>query len=204
MYTSRELIPAYLALEEKYSELDRFFVTIVKTQAMSTLSENHANDVKRLGILSQTLAPSPHVRWILPARIRSRQYHDVVFVGESCIQLREFLPSGQLADATAKLNIGAQIMAAKVISAKSEKVPIVDAVLDQEWDEDRFLINGKVCSDDQPPQLVVLCTAAGELVYVYAKFAIDTGVRLVFAKRTILHGVSMFSKYGKHMAIDQE
>ena len=36
-----------------------------------------------LGILSQTVIPSPLVHWILPARLRDINTHDVAFIGVS-------------------------------------------------------------------------------------------------------------------------
>lgn len=170
-----------------------------------SVSESGSTSLDKMALMSLTLAPSPVVRWILPARIRSRRQHDIVFVGSTYIQLREFHQSGQLSDMTAKLDFGAQIRGAAVISAKIERIPTVDAILDQEWDEERFLIKGKSCEDDEPPQILVLMTDAGELVYVYAKDS-DDGKRvdLVFAKRALLQTLPVLERNLRHMVVDPE
>lgn len=161
--------------------------------------------VEYMGLLSQTLAPSPVVRWILPARIRSRRHRDIVFVGNTYIQLREFLPTGTLTDVTAKLDLRTHILSAKVISAKVEKVPTLDAVLAQEVDEERFIIKGKPCSNEQPPQILVLGTANNELIYVYAKtIGGSNAAEFIYAKRALLLGVSMSPRFTRHIAIDPE
>lgn len=36
-----------------------------------------------LGLLTQTIIESPVVHWIISARIRSSEYHDVAFIGVS-------------------------------------------------------------------------------------------------------------------------
>ncbi|KOS21443.1 hypothetical protein ESCO_005245 [Escovopsis weberi] len=35
------------------------------------------------GILSQTIAESPVVRWVLPVRLRSREHNDIAFIGDN-------------------------------------------------------------------------------------------------------------------------
>jgi len=159
---------------------------------------------ERVGILSRTLSPSPTIRWILPARLRSRYKNDVAFVGETYVQLREFLDNGQLADASAKLNFGTQILAAKVISAKAEVISVLDAILGQERDQERYTLRGEPIDDLLPPQILVLSTAANELVYMYAKDVDVTDVRFIFAKRPYLAGVAIPERYGRHLAVDSE
>jgi hypothetical protein len=168
------------------------------------LNSNNKTPEQSIGILSQTLSPSPTVRWILPAKIRKKSKNDVVFVGENFVQLREFHENGMLADVTAKFNLGAQILAAKVISARSEVVAIIDQVLLQERDEMRYVINGHAIDDDQPPQILVTSLASSELVFLYAKQLSPGDVRFVHGKRILLSGVSQIERYGKHLAIDPQ
>lgn len=171
----------------------------------SSSSQQADTPEDRTGLLSLTLAPSSVIRWILPAKIRSQRKHDVVFIGSTYIQLREFHNSGQLSDATAKLDVGTQILNAKVISAKVEMVPTIDAILDQEKDEERYIVKGRPCSDDQPPQIVVLTTGTCELIYVYARTTSDgKNVEFVFARRALLGDVSLPESHFRHMAIDPE
>jgi hypothetical protein len=154
------------------------------------------------GLLSRTFSPSSTIRWILPARIRSTTKNDIVFVGETFVQLREFLDSGQLADATAKLDFGTQILAAQVISAKLQIVPIIDAILKQERDQEQYSIHGQPIEDSHPPQLLVLSTSSNELIYVYAREDSSGDARFVFAKRSLLRGVNLPVRQCRHMAVD--
>ncbi|KEF57539.1 uncharacterized protein A1O9_05456 [Exophiala aquamarina CBS 119918] len=156
------------------------------------------------GILSRTFSSSSTIRWVLPARIRSSTKNDVVFVGETFVQLREFLDSGQLADATAKLDFGTQILAAQVISAKLEVVPIIDAILKQERDQEQYSIHGRPIEDSHPPQLLVLSTSSNELIYVYAKEDSSGDARFVFAKKSLLRGMNLPMRQCRHMAVDHD
>ena len=157
-----------------------------------------------VGILSRTLHSSSSIRWILPARIRSPSKNDVVFVGQTFVQLREFQDSGQLVDTTAKLDFGTSITDAKVISAELKSVPIMDAILKQERDQEQFNIRGKPVGEGEPPQLVVLITRENDLIYLYARENSFGDVRLVFAKRPFLRGVDLPSSECRDITIDPQ
>lgn len=159
---------------------------------------------ERVGILSRTLNSSSSIRWILPARIRSPSRNDVVFVGNTFIQLHEFHDGGQLVDTTAKLDFGTTITDAKVISADLKTVPVIDAILKQERDLEQFSIRGQPVSDGQPPQLLVLVTRDNELIYIYAREDSVGDVRLVFAKRPYLRGADLPGSECRHIAVDPE
>jgi hypothetical protein len=156
-----------------------------------------------VGILSQVLHPSPTIRLILPARIRCEAQNDVVFVGENFVQLREFLPTGQLADVTAKVDLGSQILSAKVISSKGHHESAVDQIIKQELDGEYCDANG---SDqvDFPPQLLVVSTAACNVVFLFARNRAAGSVEFVFAKRKLLADVQVEEQYAKHVAVDHE
>lgn len=157
------------------------------------------------GVLSQTLASSPCIKSILPARIRSPLLNDVVLVGHSSIHLREFMQTGALSNAIADLELGVQILSAKVISAEEYVLSTEDAILENGRDEIRYKIRGQPCDDSQPPQIVALSTALGELVYVYAKTLLGGNVQFVHARRQILgHGYQWPRKYGKQLAVDPQ
>lgn len=156
------------------------------------------------GILSQTLASSPCIKAILSARIRSPSLNDVVLVGHSSVHLREFTQSGQLTNVVTGLEIGVQILSAKVISAEAYVLSTEDAILENGRDEVQFKIRGQPCEEDQPPQIVVLSIASGELVFLYAKNLPNGSAQFVYAKRHVLHtsGLHWPRKCGRHLAID--
>ncbi|OAP59069.1 hypothetical protein AYL99_06367 [Fonsecaea erecta] len=158
----------------------------------------------RVGILSRTLSSSSTIRWILPARIRSPSNNDVVFVGPTFVQLHEFKDSGQLVVVTAKLDFGTTITDAKIISAELKSVPIVDAILKQERDQEQFSIRGQPVQDSEPPQILVLITKDNDLIYVYARKDAVGDVKLIFAKRPFLGGVDLPSRECRDIAVDPE
>jgi hypothetical protein len=159
-----------------------------------------------LGILSRTITSSQAVRWILPARIRSPLKNDVVFVGETSIQLKEFITTGptHLADVTAKLELQTEILAANVISAKLEPIPVLEATINQSGDEERFAINGEPIQDDHPAQILVLSTASSHLIFVYAHEQLDGSCHFVYAKREVVGGHRPALKLGRSLAVDPE
>ncbi|KIX06309.1 uncharacterized protein Z518_04284 [Rhinocladiella mackenziei CBS 650.93] len=157
-----------------------------------------------VGILSRTLNSSSTIRWILPARIRSPSKNDVVFVGATYVQLHEFLDTGLLASTTAKLDFGTQITDAKVISAELKIVPVVDAILKQERDQEQYSIRGQPLNATQPPQILILLTVDNELIYVYARQDLAGDVKLVFAKRPLLRGAGLPANQCRYVAVDPE
>ncbi|OAG37856.1 hypothetical protein AYO21_07962 [Fonsecaea monophora] len=158
----------------------------------------------RVGILSRTLSSSSSIRWILPARIRSPSNNDVVFVGPTFVQLHEFKDSGQLVVLTAKLDFGTTITDARIVSAELKSVPIVDAILKQERDQEQFSIRGQPVNETEPPQILVLITKDNELIYVYARKDVVGDVKLIFAKRPFLGGVDLPSRECRDIAVDPE
>lgn len=165
-------------------------------------SQGRQRSRERVGILSRTLNSSSSIRWIFPARIRSPSKDDVAFVGATFVQLHEFLETGQLVNTTAKVDFGTQITDAKVISADLEVVPVVDAILKQERDQERYRIRGEPIDQTQPPQILVLVTIDNDLIYVYAKEGLMGDVRLVFAKRSLLRGAGLPSSQCRYIAVD--
>jgi hypothetical protein len=140
----------------------------------------------------------------LPAKIRSPYKNDVVFVGHSFVQLHEYRYSGQLVATTAKLELGAAILDAKVISAELETVPTLDAILNQERDQEQYSIRGKPVDNDHPAQILVLVTADNDLIYLYARESTSGDVHLVFAKRPHLRGLLMFESECRDIAVDPQ
>lgn len=166
------------------------------TPTAAKMTKTHAHEP--VGLLSQTIHPSSTIRTILPARIRHMNHHDVVFVGENFLQLRELLPSGQLTDVTARFDLGSQILSAKVISSKFEIVAFVDQVIKQEFDE------YCVADSEFPPQLLVVSTASCEIVFLYAQDCAPGIVEFRHAKKKLLVDLSLQERYGAHLAVEHE
>ena len=153
-----------------------------------------------VGILSRTIHYSPVVQFILSAKIRHKVLKDVIFVGETFIQVREFLPSGMLTDPLASEDLGSQILTAKVISTLDPE-PIQQEILaQQENDELRERLRREGTSEP-PSEMVVLTTKAGEIIYVYAKYQPDDKTSLICGRKALLTDVSVLERYGQHVAV---
>ena len=148
-----------------------------------------------VGLLSRTIIPSTTIRWILPARIRHQDHNDVIFVGESFVQLREFLPTRHLADLPARLDMGCRILAAKVIS-HVDCTSFVDRVVKQEQQE---LDDSK---RTMPPQILVLALDFCELAFVYAEDVAPMQIRFRVGREKLPADVSSLGQYGRHLAVD--
>jgi hypothetical protein len=150
-----------------------------------------------VGVLSQTIIPSTTIRWIVPARIRHPDHNDVIFVSESFIQLREFLPTRHLANIPELLDLGCRILAAKVISYV-DATPFIDQVVKQEErnDEDTKLA--------PPTQILVLTLDFCEIAFVYAEDVAPDRVRFKVARWKLPADVSSLGQYGRHLAVDSK
>lgn len=114
------------------------------------------------------------------------------------------MPSMDLSNVIAHLDLGTQILSAKVISAEARVVKVADPALLEGREETQFFLQREPWDASQPPQIVVLSTASSELVFVYAKVLSNGSSQFVHARRHILGGRHWPRKYGKHLAIDSQ
>jgi hypothetical protein len=173
---------------------------------MESLSSTEPGSTPELGVVSRTIASSSVVKWILPAKIRSSAKNDVVFVGETSIQLREFVTSSSmhLSEVTGRLDFQTSILDAKVLSAKLEAIPTLEAIQHQTGASERFTIDGQPIAEDHPPQILVLSTSSSHLVFVYARQGYDGDVRFVYAKRHIMGDYFPATRLCRHLAVDPQ
>ena len=169
--------------------------------------ENGTGSVNMLpdvGVLSRTISTSSNLRWIVPAKLRNARRNDIVFVGETSIQLREFLSSSgaHLVDVTANFSFGTTILAARVISAATVSIDVLEQTVKQTYEDTRYVLNGEQYPDDEPPQILALSLASCEWVFVYAREQHDGTVCFQWARRPILAGVDLPDRFGRHMAVD--
>lgn len=148
-----------------------------------------ADSAKKV-LLTQTIVHSPTVKWILPARLRSSEHNDVVFVGTKTVQVKEALlegpgMEGRLLDITKKTDFAGSIMAAKVLNV-TEELPLGSARLDSTW--------------GGPAQILVLSVDMKELQFVY--ISPKDRNEFVTLRRELPQGVSLDIRFGKHLAVD--
>ncbi|KAI1954992.1 hypothetical protein LOZ12_000873 [Ophidiomyces ophidiicola] len=145
-----------------------------------------------IGLLSRTLVCGPAIQWVLPARIRHPKKNDVVFVGDSFIQVKELVPSGHLEEIITKADFDAKIVAAKVINTRPElgledQGNIRDLVQDME---------------NVPPQILVLILSSKEIIFMYARELPRGRYEFIHARRPLPAEVSSLEEYGRILAID--
>jgi hypothetical protein len=124
-----------------------------------------------IGLLSTTLFKSSMTKWILSARIRSRDLHELLFIGENEVRIKEILPNGDLRRLTTIKNFPSQIRAAAVMGEELE----LTATMKMEDSQDDYKTK-RVASRGLPPQVLVLALESSELRFLIFDAACPTGV----------------------------
>ncbi|KAL4911285.1 hypothetical protein BDW74DRAFT_142708 [Aspergillus multicolor] len=148
----------------------------------------------KLGLLSHTFVSSPIIQWILPARLRSKNHNDVVFVGERGVQIKEAISGTYLEEATAKSDFDAYIMAAKAINVSTE-LPLEVQMKAGSSDADASMD----LQNDLPPQILVLSLSSRELVFLYHS---RTSPHFIHYHRPLPSDVSTFEQFGRNIAVE--
>ncbi|KAJ5758040.1 uncharacterized protein N7511_006734 [Penicillium nucicola] len=149
--------------------------------------------VEMTGIHTQLIIPSPLINWILPARVRSKHHRDVVFVGERRIQVKEALPSGNLADVFEKNDLNGSPLGAKVINVDNQPP----------WVNQAAHTNssiGTLQAESLAPQILFLALDSNELLFVYCDAEGED--HFITHYRPLPRDVNAAEKYGRHIAVD--
>jgi Mono-functional DNA-alkylating methyl methanesulfonate N-term len=154
----------------------------------------------KVGLLSQTVIPSPTVQCVLPARLRSKSKSDVVFIGQRSIQLKEAVMGLYLEDVSIKSDFDANIISAKVINSYPEL----------SWEAQmRLGANESTPWNSEgdnllPPQILVLTLESRELIFLYYHSDTTSGEsgRFVHFRRPLPSDVSILERFGRHIAVD--
>ncbi|TID20590.1 Cleavage/polyadenylation specificity factor A subunit [Venturia nashicola] len=129
-----------------------------------------------VGLLSRTLFKSSMTKWILSARIRSADQHELLFIGENEVRIKEILPNGELRRLTSIKNFPSQIRAAAILGEELELTAMTDdPAIKMEYPDGSP--NGRppassvraVTSNKSmilPPQVLVLALESAELRFV--------------------------------------
>lgn len=145
------------------------------------------------GLLTQTVIPSPVIRWMMPARLRSKEHNDVVFIGDKRLQIKEVV-NGHLEDVVEKTDFDASIIGAKVINV-SALLPL-DVQMKTAANAGALGID----FDRLPPQILLLSLDMKELVFLYRSIANPS--YFVTYHRPLPSDVSLPEKFGRHIAVD--
>lgn len=149
------------------------------------------------GILTQTVVPSPVIQWILPARLRSKQCNDVVFVGQQRIQIKEAAPGGYLEDVTENTDFSGSIIQAKVLNV-STNLPWESQVRTSDVAAKTGI--DPALLDNLPPQILVLTLDLKQIIFLCCA-PLDQGA-FITSRRPLPVNVSLPEKFGRHVAVD--
>jgi hypothetical protein len=117
----------------------------------------------------------------------------VVFVGERRIQVKEALPSGNLADVFEKNDLNGSPLGAKVINVGTQ-LP---------WETQGVYSSrsvGSMEAENLAPQILFLALDSSELLFMYC--AADREHPFVTHYRPLPRDVNAAEKYGRHIAVD--
>lgn len=151
----------------------------------SILNQQRSSSPVR-GLFTQTVLPSPVIQWILPARLRSKDHNDVVFIGQKRVQIKEAVSGGYLENVIEKVDFPGSILAAKVLSVGTE-LP---------WETQL----GSEDVYDGPFQILVLSVDMRELMFLYCSPVTEN--EFVTFARPMPHDVSLQERFGKNIAVD--
>ncbi|EED16726.1 conserved hypothetical protein [Talaromyces stipitatus ATCC 10500] len=153
----------------------------------------------RIGLLSQTIVPSPIIKFALPARLRSRRHNDVVFVYERSLLVREIIMDTYLEDVKVNSDFDANVVAAKTVNIDEDSGVKSEIKLDSEWG---FLQENRQ-SDTLPGHILVLTLDSRELLFLYChNTSPENDMRFVHFRRALPSDVSISERFGRHLAVD--
>ena len=166
------------------------------------------------GILTRTIARSPIIKWIFPARIRHENKNDVVFVRDTSIELKEFIDGRYLQDVAFKSDFGEKIRSARILGAprKGSDEPLprshLHAILKQ---EDELALEPMETDSQEPPKIppqvlvVALQSSRGEsLAFVYAYHGPSNHVQWACSRHELKTYTREALKLGSHIAVDPQ
>ncbi|CZR62372.1 uncharacterized protein PAC_12269 [Phialocephala subalpina] len=166
----------------------------------------------KFGLLTQTVIRSPLVHWILPVRLRDSRIHDVAFIGDDFVQIKELRSDGLLWEVVRKEDFGARIRNAAVIGSISayEQDPDVKLGSTQVKSEEEenglgqeHSIKDPVSSARQPlpPQFLVLQLETGDSIFLMLQVPNSRQPRFVTSRYRVSKAMLRLQP-GTHIAVD--
>ncbi|PGH03778.1 hypothetical protein AJ80_08648 [Polytolypa hystricis UAMH7299] len=149
------------------------------------------------GLLSRTVVQCPMIQWVLPARLRHSLHNDVIFVGETFIQIKELMEEGHLEDVTTKCDFDSKIVSATVVGRRYEMT-----LETQIQHGARGGTSSGPELEDWLPQVLVLVLASKEVIFLGRTEDPHGTSAFVHAQCPLPADVSSLEQYGRHIAID--
>lgn len=166
----------------------------------------------KFGLLTQTVIRSPLVHWILPVRLRDSRIHDVAFIGDDFVQIKELRSDGLLWEVVRKEDFGARIRNAAVIGSTSAyeqdpdtqfdstqvKTEKEENGLDQETSTQGYSSSAR---QRLPPQFLVLQLETGDSIFLMLQVTNSRQPQFVTSRYRVSKAMLRVQP-GTHIAVD--
>jgi hypothetical protein len=167
-------------------------------------ASNPGASQSQIGLLYRTMLYSPIMKWIFPARLRSINHNDIVFIGEEFVHVKQIMPNGELSHVALKSDFSSRIRAANIIG---KVVDAEDTSLDNVFTSinDKMEISSDVSTVHViPPQLLVLALECGDLLFLYLKVHPESGtLEFIESRKPMPKEKSLSHQPGRYIAVDQ-
>ncbi|KAL2061712.1 hypothetical protein VTL71DRAFT_7090 [Oculimacula yallundae] len=178
----------------------------------ATSSVKEVEQAPKLGLLTQTVIRSPLVHWILPARLRDNSKHDIAFIGDYFVQIKELRADGLLWDVIRKDDFGARIRNARVVGSIKDYEMDPDVLTPQTHvkgeDHDVQMSDGHMSEHftprvtlPLPPQWLVLQLDTGDSVFLTINGLANDKIEFISSKHRVSKPMLKLQP-GTHLAVD--
>lgn len=189
-------------------------------QQVDGTSIGQAARTPQMGVVTRTVVRSPVVRLIVPARIRHNDHNDIVFVHETHIEVKEFMPEGHFQKVAIKADFDAAIRSARAVGLPAKPMvqlePTgIDAIIKPEtglledadtWSDPVEMDIGHHAGPAVPPQLLVLTLSNDvhdTLLFLGAVPGPADEIRFACSAKELPRIENTFhQQLGKHLAVD--
>lgn len=150
------------------------------------------------GVLTKTIVRSPVCKFILHARVRDRDFNDVVFVGEDFIHVKQVMHNGHLKHIATKDDFASRIRAAKTFSLDPDPPESGDDFIKKAQSNG----NGIKATSQAAPQLVVLTLDSDNILFLYLKDDATGTFEFVHQTCPLPTSEDTLHQTGEHLAVD--
>ncbi|KAI5308325.1 hypothetical protein KEM55_006006, partial [Ascosphaera atra] len=168
---------------------------MTREQQQQRQQQRHeARPEKSTALLSQTVSHSPIVQHILPASLYGQDHRDAILVGQTYIQIKEFISNlhipGHLEDVTTLSDLGGRVLSCKVLGLPSN--------VSLEMQDEHAYSEAR----GWPFHVLVLALDSHELLFLTGGLRLGFRSTFISARKPLPSNVSSLEQYGRHMAVD--
>lgn len=147
-------------------------------------------------VITNSIIQSPVVQSILHAKVRGRNYNDVVLVGDDCLQVKQVKNEGHMDHIATKSDFDSRIQAAKVFAIDSD-------------DSRTTLVKTEEGSPSDsaatiPLQCIILTLESKDIMFLYLRAFSDCSAEFVFQTFPMPSFDRVVYQPGHHLAVDHQ